>query len=120
MQRAGDDAADRHPEDADRRQQPLVHLARAGEVLHERHQHALHAGHQDRDAHEPGHHHGAEGGRHEPEPRQDVAEHQDHEDRLRQRREQQEGRLAHGDREVAAQEREEGGHSRSPLPVRWM
>ena len=62
----------------------------------------------------------AEAGGDEPEPRQDVAEHQDHQDRLRERREQQERRLARGDSQVAVQQREEGGHSRSPRPVRWM
>ncbi len=30
------------------------------------------------------------------------------------------GGVARGDDEVAAQEGEEGGHSRSPRPVRWM
>ncbi len=39
----GHDALRRHAEDADRGEQPLVHLAAPREVLHERDEDALHA-----------------------------------------------------------------------------
>ena len=120
VDRTRDDASRGDAEDADRRQQSLVQLAAAREVLHERQQHALDARHQDRDRHQPRHHHGPEAGRHQAEPRQDVAEDEDHEHGLRERREQQERGVARGDHQVAAQQREEGRHSRSPRPVRWM
>ena len=51
---------------------------------------------------------------------QDVAEDEDDENRLGQGRQDQQGGVAGGHHEVAAQEGEEGGHSRSPRPVRWM
>ena len=81
---------------------------------------ALHPGHQHGDRHEAGDHDRPEGGRDEPQAREDVAEDEDDEDRLGQRGEDQQGGVARGHHEVATEERQEGGHSRSPRPVRWM
>ncbi len=77
-------------------------------------------GHQHGDRHQAGHHHGAELVRDQAEPRQDVAEHQHDQDRLGERPQQQQGRVAHGHVQVAPQQGEERRHSRSSFPVRWM
>ena len=116
---AGHDPLEGDPEDGDGREQPLVHLAGAREVLDERHEHALDPRHHHRDGHEPGHDDGAELGGHEVHAGQEVAEDEDHEHGLGERADQHRRGVAPGDQEVPAQQGEERGHSRSSFPVKW-
>ena len=73
-----------HPQDPDRREDTLVHLPRAREVLGQGHEHTLHPGHHHGDGHEPGQHHRAEAVRHQVHAGHDVPEHQHDQDGLGQ------------------------------------
>ena len=57
---------------------------------------------------------------HQVQARQEVAEDQHHQDGLGEGGEHERGALRRGHEQVAPQEGQEGGHSRSSFPVRWM